>query len=280
MSLETYVELQIPPLPYYLGSGYTEFESGDTHPHRTNLGIYDLIIATKGELFIGENHQQWTLRKGDALLLQPVGEHFSVEPCKQTTAFFWLHFEHPSHREHSFDSPFRTSRPFANPYTLKLPKYSRLTDSQRAFNLMNRMLEMPIESSFWEEQHLMAELLAILELGDKGGNGSAAARLAMKTATYIHEHYQEKITNSTLASALHFHPNYIVRCMKMKYNRTPVEYLNDFRIERAKRLLITTVLPIERIAEKVGFLYPPYFSASFKLKVGKSPLQFRNQYLN
>lgn len=99
-------------------------------------------------------------------------------------------------------------------------------------------------------------------------------------AAYIQKNYKEKITNEALAAALHFHPNYIVRCMKSKYGRTPIEYLLDYRLERAKRLLVTTEWSIERIAEEVGFRYSPYFSSCFKQSVGLTPLKFRKQYLN
>jgi Transcriptional regulator containing an amidase domain and an AraC-type DNA-binding HTH domain len=68
--------------------------------------------------------------------------------------------------------------------------------------------------------------------------------------------------------------------MKMKYGVTPIHYLLEFRLESAKRLLLTTEWTIERIADEVGFRYAPYFSACFKRQVGMSPLLFRKQYLN
>jgi transcriptional regulator GlxA family with amidase domain len=67
--------------------------------------------------------------------------------------------------------------------------------------------------------------------------------------------------------------------MKAKYELTPNEYLQEFRLERAKRLLVTTEWPIERIAEEVGFRYSPYFSACFMRSVGLSPIRFRKQFL-
>ncbi|MEY8746097.1 helix-turn-helix transcriptional regulator [Paenibacillus tundrae] len=82
-----------------------------------------------------------------------------------------------------------------------------------------------------------------------------------------------------LAEALHFHPNYIVRCMKAKYGCTPSDYLQEIRLDHARRLLVTTDWSIDCVAEEVGFRYSPYFSACFKRKMGISPLQFRKQYL-
>ncbi|MDQ8738130.1 AraC family transcriptional regulator [Paenibacillus sp. LHD-38] len=280
---ELIVELKTPPIPYYLGSGCSEFKIGDHHPKRKNLGIYDLLIVVKGELHIGENGQQWKLTRGDTLLLLPEEEHYSVSPCSQETVFYWVHFEHSkqqeNHPKNNQKGILYTSRPFGNPYGLRLPKHSQLSNPEVFFDKIKQLLVLPINNSFWEEQRLLAELLAMLEKGGSNGSGSVAARLAERAAAYIQKNYKEKITNETLASALHFHPNYIVRCMKTKYELTPNEYLHEFRLERAKRLLITTEWPIDRIAEEVGFRYAPYFSACFKRSVGLSPIRFRKQFL-
>ncbi|MGE6576738.1 helix-turn-helix domain-containing protein [Paenibacillus xylanexedens] len=133
---------------------------------------------------------------------------------------------------------------------------------------------------FWEKQQLLFRFLAILENGISDMDKTPASRLAENVAVFIQQHYQDEITNETLSSALHFHPGYIVRCMKMKYGVTPVQYLLQFRIERAKQLLISTEWSIDRIATGVGFQYAPYFSTCFKRRVAMSPLQFRKKYLH
>ncbi|WP_018750624.1 AraC family transcriptional regulator [Paenibacillus sanguinis] len=275
------VELQIPPLPYYLGSGRSEFSIGDRHPNRKKLGIYDLLIMVKGELHIGEDGQEWTLQQGDTLLLEPDAEHYAVKPCEQDTIFYWVHFEHhlPPIQPQAEDAP-SLSRPFNNAYTLRLPKHAQLSSPAAIHALMEQLLALPMTHSFWQEQRCLTDLLSMLEEGEISEAGLAAARLAEKASAYIREHYREKVTNKALSSALHFHSNYIVRCMKSRYGRTPLEYLQDFRLEQAKRLLITTEWSIERIAEEIGFRYAPYFSACFKQNVGISPFHFRKQYFS
>lgn len=284
MCADTVVELQAPPLPYYLGAGRSHYQIGDQHPHRRSLGIYDLLIVAEGELHIGENGQQWTLSRGDTLLILPDGEHYPVKPCERETVFYWVHFDHPAEEGRAAASRAKAkgalyaSRPFGNPRTLRLPKHTRLPDPEAAFALVRRMLTLPLDGSFWEEQRLLAELLVMLEQSNTRGAGTASDRLAEQTAAYIQAHYRDKLTNEAIAAALHFHPNYVVRCMKTKYGRTPIDYLLDYRLERSKRLLVTTEWPVERIAEEVGFRYAPYFSACFKRRAGVSPVQFRKRY--
>ncbi len=282
---DTMIELRIPPLPYYLGSGRTEYKIGDQHPHRSNIGAYDLLILVRGEMHIGENETHWTLTEGDMLLLLPDAEHYPVQPCEQDTVFYWVHFEHaprrdsfPAEQTKNNPSPYST-RPFINPYTLRLPKYMHLPDSRTVFGMVEQLLAQPPALSFWQEQQLLGELLGMLEEGSFGRTDSVASRLAERTAAYLQANYREKITNDAIATALHFHPNYIVRCMKVRYGCTPSDYLQQYRLERAKRLLVTTDWSIDRVAEEVGFRYSPYFSSCFKREFGISPLQFRRQYL-
>lgn len=283
MDKETTVELQAPPLPYYLGAGRSDYRTGDQHPHRKNLGIYDLLIVAKGALYIGENGREWRVADGETLLLLPDGEHYPVKPCDRETIFYWIHFEHEHKAGDALaddpESRAAYSRPFVNPYALRIPKHSRLSNPRAALGLIVQLLELPVGNSFWEEQRLLADLLAMLTKRDAGDAGSPVARLAESAASYLRQNYRADLTNETLAEALHFHPNYIVRSMKAKYGCTPMHYLHDFRMDQAKRLLVTTNWPVARIAEEVGFRYAPYFTACFKRSVGMNPLSFRKQYV-
>jgi two-component system response regulator YesN len=55
------------------------------------------------------------------------------------------------------------------------------------------------------------------------------------------------------------------------------DYVNKYRIERAKQLLLKTVLKVSEIANKVGYVDATYFFRKFKRVVGVSPLEFRQR---
>ncbi len=283
MDEEFIVALQTPPLPYYWESGRSTFSVGDRHPNRKNFGLFDVLLVVDGELHIGENGTEWTLATGDALVLLPEGEHYSFRPCEQEATFYWVHFEHVDWHQSRLREESETTiplSPFDKPKSIRLPKKTTIPNPQIAFDLMQQLLELPVGESFWEKQQLLFSFLAILENGISDMAKTPASRLAENVAVFLQQNYQEEITNETLSLALHFHPSYIVRCMKMKYGVTPVQYLHQFRIERAKQLLMSTEWSIDRIASEIGFQYPPYFSTCFKRNVGISPLQFRKKYLN
>jgi AraC-like DNA-binding protein len=56
---------------------------------------------------------------------------------------------------------------------------------------------------------------------------------------------------------------------------SPIEYLNRYRIEQAKKLLASSNQGIEQIARSVGFRNHNYFTRTFVRFVGHTPLAYR-----
>lgn len=77
-----------------------------------------------------------------------------------------------------------------------------------------------------------------------------------------------------------YHPDYIRRQFKAETQKTPLGYLTNLRINRAKQLLqMHNYENMERVAACCGFRDSFYFSTCFKKHTGISPLQYRKQKL-
>ena len=59
-------------------------------------------------------------------------------------------------------------------------------------------------------------------------------------------------------------------------NKTPLEYLTELRMERARQLIISSSMRIKDIAEWCGYTDSYYFSRCFKKYYGVSPEMFRS----
>ncbi|GIQ69088.1 AraC family transcriptional regulator [Xylanibacillus composti] len=285
MSDQGLILLEIPPVPYYITTGLSVFQPGEQHPSRHNLGVFDLLWVIEGTLYIGEEDQQWEVTSGQTLLLLPDRYHYAVRPCEAETRFYWNHFDFRGRwrQTEKIGGPVHPVRnAWENPYKVRLRQYAAPPEFSLAERHLRQLLsyasQIPGEA-YWREQQLFMELLRLLEVGYRGSQDSPALKLAEQTEAYLRQHYQADVTNEVLAEVLHFHPNYIVRCMKEIYRCTPMEYLHEYRLEQAKLLLIKTEWPISRIAEHVGFPYTPYFSRCFKQYAGISPLRFRKQFV-
>lgn len=60
-------------------------------------------------------------------------------------------------------------------------------------------------------------------------------------------------------------------------HRTPIEYLNYYRLERASYLLTSTDLPVTQVAMDCGFNDLSYFIRSFKKYRGITPKKYRDR---
>lgn len=62
-----------------------------------------------------------------------------------------------------------------------------------------------------------------------------------------------------------------------KLNATPIAYLNRYRMEKARELLLSTDASVTQIAHQCGFDSPSYFSEQFRRIYGESPRSIRSR---
>ena len=105
----------------------------------------------------------------------------------------------------------------------------------------------------------------------QSGHGDAVAI----AKAYIQRHYRENIDREKVAAVAFITPNYLSKRFNTEMGMNIREYVNQLRIEEAKRLLLTTEDTISEIASTVGFDNISYFSTVFKRLSGASPADWR-----
>lgn len=81
---------------------------------------------------------------------------------------------------------------------------------------------------------------------------------------YIDRHYTEKLSLEQLSSIGHISPHYFCRLFKSLTGKSPNEYINHLRLNKAETLLQDNKLNITEVAMSVGFNDSNYFSRQFK----------------
>ncbi|MNJ55428.1 HTH-type transcriptional regulator YesS [compost metagenome] len=82
-----------------------------------------------------------------------------------------------------------------------------------------------------------------------------------------------------IADYLHMNASYFSVLFKEQTGITFSDYVTRHRIQKAKRLLITTHLSISEVAERVGYQTAKYFVKVFRMLEQVSPSQYRQQCL-
>ncbi len=107
------------------------------------------------------------------------------------------------------------------------------------------------------------------------GQHSQRRILQLKTALeYIESTYQSALSLQEIADTVHMSPKYFCRFFQEMTKRTPIDYLNYYRIERACYKILTTDDSITEIAFNSGFNDLSYFIKTFKKYKGVTPGQY------
>ena len=98
----------------------------------------------------------------------------------------------------------------------------------------------------------------------------------IQSKLYMDKHFSEninldKIAGKAMVSKFHF-----IRVFKKYYGRTPNQYLQEVRIEKAKKLLQKRKT-IDEACYAIGFTSKTSFISLFKKMTGQTPLTYQNK---
>jgi AraC-like DNA-binding protein len=100
-------------------------------------------------------------------------------------------------------------------------------------------------------------------------------RSLRRAMDYVHQHYGEPLSLDAVAHVAGFAPNYFSLLFKRREKVTFERYLRNLRVERAKHLLATTDLDIQRVAQLCGFGSGQYMARVFRRALGVTPTACR-----
>lgn len=131
----------------------------------------------------------------------------------------------------------------------------------------------------WITVGLMWQLMGTLLSSNANQSFSITSRTQVNrlknVLTYIRNHYDSAITLKELADVANMSPRYFCRAFAQITGKTPIAYLNYYRIELAGERLLLTQESITDIGFSCGFNDAAYFSKMFLKEKGLTPSQYR-----
>ena len=97
---------------------------------------------------------------------------------------------------------------------------------------------------------------------------------------YLQEHLSEELSLSVLAEEFHLNPQYISQLFKNEIGVNFLAYLTGIRMEKAKKLLLSSSLSVAEVAERSGYADYRVFTKAFKKSEGVTPSQYRRDFLD
>lgn len=96
---------------------------------------------------------------------------------------------------------------------------------------------------------------------------------------YLQEHLSEEVSLSVLSDEFHLNSQYISQLFKNEIGVNFLTYFTNIRMERAKKLLLSTSLSVAEVAEQSGYGDYRVFTKVFKKSEGITPSQYRRDFL-
>ncbi len=104
---------------------------------------------------------------------------------------------------------------------------------------------------------------------------SQYSQTVKKIVNYISFNINNDITTSSIAEAVNYSPNYILRKFKEETGISLNEYIINKRINQATKLLDTTSMSIREICGHLGISDWNYFTKLFKKNIGMTPSEYK-----
>ncbi|MBB5791201.1 helix-turn-helix transcriptional regulator [Jiangella mangrovi] len=106
---------------------------------------------------------------------------------------------------------------------------------------------------------------------------SPARHVLAVVERYIQDHYADDLRLVTVSEAVFVSPYYISHLFQRELGTTFLKYLTAVRMRHGRRLLADTELPVELVAEQVGYQAPKRFRELFKRTFHVTPSEYRRQ---
>lgn len=98
-----------------------------------------------------------------------------------------------------------------------------------------------------------------------------------RAVSFIKEHYQENLSVPDIAQAVSLNPVYLNKLFKLSTGKTISEYLNSYRIDASKPMLLEEGATVAAVSSQLGYNDVRSFIRFFKKFTGITPGDYRQQ---
>ena len=105
-----------------------------------------------------------------------------------------------------------------------------------------------------------------------------AAQRMKQMLRFVEEHYAEELTVERIADSVALSESACLRSFRQLLGTTPIQYVKQYRIEKAAGLLLTTRLRTGEIGAECGFTDLSYFTKTFREIKHCTPREYRQRF--
>lgn len=274
-----------PNIPLYIQEGklslYTNMEAL-CHWHED----IEFIKVLEGHMTYNVNGKEILLQENDGILINARQMHYGYSKDQTDCKFICILFK---------TQLICTNVELKNKYILPITEHTNLQEYYlHACNLDESQILQDFHDIFdiYQQKDVGFELLILSKLPliwlnwykllepyllNNNKTIDENIDIQKRMVEYIYHHYASKITLQDIASAGNVCRSKCCQIFKTYFNKTPVNFLNTYRLEISMNLLCNPSLNITEIAYSCGFNSASYYTETFLQYKGCTPSDYRLQ---
>jgi AraC-like DNA-binding protein/mannose-6-phosphate isomerase-like protein (cupin superfamily) len=250
----------------------------------------EMVLLTQGEARFLVGKEEFPAKAGDILIVQPGVLHSASGIDKSLFEFYaiMVHFEFLSSVgcddiQRKYVLPIFCKR-LAYPalITAEMDREQKLTGILRSiidiYEMGENDYELLVKAKFYEAFYHLAKYSSLYpqaaDYKDSPMHSFAWVRVFLQ---YIQENYNRHITLSDMANQAAMSEGHFCRTVKRTFGVSPVDFLNNYRLNQAVRLIESTNRNFGDISEATGFRNVNRFTATFKNVFKCTPITYRRR---
>ena len=247
--------------------GYQKCEPGYSYgPIIRDKHILHFILSGEGHLELDK--KVYPLREKQAFFIPAGSPGFYQASLDNPWHYIWILFHGPTADD-------MLSKAGLNK---RYPIFTSETECNRLEELLFEILESPaLEYSCLGKLYEFFQQLILLSgyRPPQSERPSSSRHYVEMVMNYIAEKFSEPVHIQEIADFCGLDRSYLGKLFRQETGLTPQRYLMEFRMSRAKELLLNTNMPIQHVSYSVGYNDPLAFSKVFRQEVGLAPTAFR-----
>lgn len=244
----------------------------------------ELVYITEGEMNYHINGTTILLRKQDCVVINSHQLHYGYEHLHHNCQFICIRF-HPNILSSNqaiyqkYVLPFIENRGIDFLYYDKnSPNYHDIKKTVNHMLFLSTKKEAAYELEIISTLHLLWRTLFCQcrhTLYQQIPQDNHDLALQKTMVSYIYEHYQENLTLTEIASSANISRSKCCDIFRRHLQQSPIHFLNRYRLEISRRLLLHSHSNITQIALSCGFNHLSYYSKIFFKEYGCTPTAYR-----
>lgn len=263
-----------PVIQSYYYNGWDKFDM----PQHFHSRI-EIMYIIKGDCTVRSRKEKIRMFSGDFILINSGTPHaLSIDnPRGCMVLNIEFNFEKQESEAPDFATLYQNSGDMRN-FVGQGAEYYRIKDDGEIYRILFSALESVNTSKpnlFSLDLWLSLLLLSSARLASTDANNLSDDYIQC-AKDFISRNYFREIHVNDIAEYIHIHPAYLQRLFKRECNLSVVDYLTNFRMEKAYYLLSRTNMSIMDIANSVGIHSQQYFTRLFRKTMNVTPKALRD----